>query len=147
VGLLTPELGKVFVGVVNEFVKSKLGRVFVTPVPPSAGVVRVLEVVGVALKGAGVVIPVPVFMLLGLERSGEETMMPVGAGLPTIVPGVPDAGAGPKAGAVLTPAAPLVTPVAVPEEVPDGVEAAPAGLATFGVAAVGLVVPYPAPTS
>ena len=63
-------------------------------------------------------------------------------GLPIIVPAVPDPGVGPTTGAVLTPAPPLLTPVAVPEEVPVGVDAPPtADSVAFGVAASAPVVP------
>ena len=69
---------------------------------------------------------------------GAVPMVPVEAGLAVIAPGAAVPGLRPIPGAVLTPAPPLVTPVAAPEEVPDGVEAAPV---EFGTMPSGLAVP------
>jgi hypothetical protein len=126
--------------------------VFVTAIPLGPRTVGVPEVVGVpVLKGVefnpdpveGELMPAPVLMVLPDEVGvGDVPMIPVDGGLPIIVPGALGPGAGPPAGAVLTPAPPLVTPLAVPAEVPVGVEAAPtAGAGAFGVAVSAPVVP------
>lgn len=114
----------------------------VYPVTLRPGGVKVLARNGVELSPVpteGAVWPVPVLIVLpGVMVLGAGPIT-VEVGVPIIAPGAPEAGAGARAGAVLTPAPPPVTPAADPEEVPEGVEAAPTPAPAAPGAALGAV--------
>lgn len=126
------------------------------PLKPGDAGRRVLGLNGVEpspLAGDGELRLVPVLRVpLADGAVGGVPIMPVEGGLPIIVPGVPEPGVGPVVGvgpvagavevvgAVAVPAPPLVTPVAAPEDAPDGEDAAPAAA---GAAALGVVAPAP----
>lgn len=120
------------------------GTVFVKPLnPEEAGVVEVEGLI--VLNGAspvledGLLKAVPgLIVLVCVVGGGDAPMIPAEGGFPTIAPGAAIPGVELTPGAALTPPAPLVSPVADPEDVPEGVEAAPAAV---GVAGCTPVVP------
>jgi hypothetical protein len=124
------------------FVNVVPGTVFVKPIPLRPGDVGLVEVGGFGDRngfelspapGDGVLNPVPGLMVLVCGAGvGDVPIIPVEDGFPTIPPGAVVSGVVPTPGAVPTPAPPLVTPVAEPEDAADGVEAAPAAVGTAG---------------
>jgi len=130
------------------FVNVVPGTVFVKPIPLRPEDVGLVEVGGLAVRngfwfelnpvpGDGLLNPVPGLMVLVCGAAGGDVpIIPVEDGFPMIEPGAAVPAVVPAPGAALTPAPPLVTPVAEPEDAADGVEAAPAAVGTAGCSPV-----------